>query len=91
MAYDRSISRYDAILAQRARNSSYAELAEQRSASRREAAQRTMAQGDSTRNTLVSNAANTGAGLTKLTEMLIRTRVADEAKARTAEMAKKYA
>ena len=91
MAYDRPISRYDAILAQRARNSSFAELAEQRSAARREAAQRTIAQGEATRNTLVSNTANTGAGLTKLTEMLIRTRVAEEAKAKAAETAKKYA
>lgn len=85
------ISRYDAIQNHRARQRDFAELAEQRSAARKEAAQRTMAQSDATRNTMVSRVADAGAGMTKLTEMAIRTRIADEAKADAKAKAKSAA
>jgi len=91
MASTGSLSSYDRILAHRARVSSFAKLAEQRSAARQEAAQRTLNQAEATRNTMINSVAQAGAGTTKLTEMMIRTRMAAETKTRMDAMSKKYA
>lgn len=78
------------IQAHRARLRSFAALSEQRSASRQEAAQRVLSQGDSTRNTLMSSVAQTASGESQLTAMIIRSRMAADAKAK-AEPTKWYA
>ena len=91
MASMSGLSSYDRIQNRRAWNKSFANLAEQRSAARKEAAQRVIAQGEATRNSVLSAVADIGAGTTKLTEMMIRSRITAEAKAKTAALAKKYA
>ncbi|WP_193336839.1 hypothetical protein [Devosia beringensis] len=82
MAIIQKVSGYDAILAQRARRADAAAIAEARSQARREAAQNTMAKSDGLRSTLATTIANTGADQSQLTSQLIRTRMAEEAKAK---------
>lgn len=79
MAITNSVSSYDRILANRARNRGYADLAEQRSAARQEAAQRTLAKNATILNTLMNSASQAGAGTSQLTSMMIRSRMAAEA------------
>lgn len=90
MAISGVTSSYDMIQAHRARLRSFAALNEQRSASRQEAAQRVLSQGDSTRNTLMASVAQIAAGESQLTAMIIRSRMAADAKAK-AEPTKWYA
>ena len=90
MAISGVTSSYDMIQAHRARLRSFAALSEQRSAARQEAAQRVLSQGDSTRNTLMSSVAQIAAGESQLMSMIIRSRMAAEAKEK-AEPTKWYA
>jgi hypothetical protein len=90
MAVIGAVSSYDMIQAHRARLRSFADLAEQRSASRQEAAQRTLSFGDSTRNALATTASDYNAGTSQLLASIIRTRSAADAKAK-AEPSKWYA
>ena len=90
MAVIGAVSSYDMIQAHRARNRSYADLAAQRSEARQQAAQMTLAKSASTLGTLMDSAAQAGAGTSQLTSMIIRSRMAAEAKAK-AEPYKWYA
>lgn len=90
MAVIGATSSYDVIQAHRARLRSFAALNEQRSASRQEAAQRTLSFGDSTRNAVANSTADYNAGNSQLLASIIRTRSAADAKAK-AEPAKWYA
>lgn len=83
------LSSYDRIVAQRAMNRNFADLHEQRSASRQEAAQRVISQGDNIRNAVVNVTADTNSGQSQLMANIIRTRMAAEAKAK-AEPTKWY-
>lgn len=84
------LSSYDRIVAQRTMNRNFAELHEQRSAARQEAAQRVISQGDNIRSALVSSTAQANEGQSQLMANIIRTRAAAEAKAKAAA-ANKYA
>ena len=90
MAVIGAISSYDMIQAHRARLRSFAALGEQRSASRQEAAQRTLSFGDSTRNALATSTYDYNAGNSQLLASIIRARSAADAKAK-AEPSKWYA
>ena len=85
-----AVSGYDMIQAHRARLRSFAALDEQRSASRQEAAQRTLSFGDSTRNALANSTFDYNAGTSQLLASIIRARSAADAKAK-AEPSKWYA
>lgn len=90
MASTGSLSRYDAILAHRSRQQAFAQLNEQRSESRKAAAEKVLSQGESTRNAVLNSTSQASTGLTQLTEMMIRSRMSIEAKAK-AEPSKWYA
>lgn len=90
MAVIGAISSYDRIQAHRAKLRDYAELAEQRSAARQEAAQRTLAHGEYLISGLSSATSNSSVGTSQLTSMIIRSRMAAEAKEK-AEPSKWYA
>lgn len=90
MAVIGAVSSYDRIQAHRARLRDYADLAEQRSLARREAAEMTLAKGDAMRNAVQSSFFQASTGMTQLMEMVLRARSADEAKAK-AEPTKWYA
>jgi hypothetical protein len=76
-------SRYDTILLHRQSQRDAADLREARSAARQTAAQNTMAKSDTLRNTLATSISNSGADQSNLLANVIRTRMADEAKAKT--------
>ncbi len=90
MAVIGAVSSYDVIQAHRARNRSYADFAAQRSEARQQAAQMTLAKSASTLGTLMDSVAQAGAGASQLTSMMIRSRMAAEAKEK-AEPSKWYA
>ena len=83
MAIIQKVSGYDVILAQRAKRADAAALAENRSAARKAAAENTLAKSDSLRNTLASSIAQNGANQSQLMSQVIRTRMVEEAKAKS--------
>ncbi len=80
MAVIGEISSYDRIQAHRARLRDFAQLNEQRSAARQEAAQRTLSHGDYMLSGMANATANANLGTSQLTSMIIRSRMAAEAK-----------
>jgi hypothetical protein len=91
MASMNGLSAYNRIVAQREMNRNFSELHEQRSASRQQAAQRVMSQGDSLRSAMANNIAQNNEGQSQLVANIIRTRAAEEAKAKAKAAASKYA
>jgi hypothetical protein len=89
MAVIGAVSSYDMIQAHRARLRDFAQLNEQRSAARQEAAQRTLSHGEYMLSGMANATSNANVGTSQLTSMIIRSRMAAEAKAK-AEPSKWY-
>lgn len=89
MAVIGAVSSYDMIQAHRARLRDFAQLNEQRSAARQEAAQRTLSHGEYMLSGMANASSQANVGMSQLTSMIIRSRMAAEAKAK-AEPARWY-
>lgn len=76
-------SRYDAILLHRQNQRDAADLRDARSAARKAAAENTLSKSDNLRNAVSNIIAQGGVDQSNLTSQLIRTRMVEEAKAKS--------